>query len=379
MKLHSKSTLLLVTVILLVGCGVEYQFGRASKLTNKGKYNKAVQIYAEILKKAPESSLGRKAALKMSDVFYLNLKDYERAISGYQGIMEKWPGTPESKCAEEILPEVVFNYASDCMKKGNFEKGFELYDEIASKYSRTVWKSKANNEIVVCRFVLADVYRDKDLYDLAIEQYKKVIEMFPSSRVAVEAEERSTRTKKDKIAHNLLRSAEDDEKREKLIEALVKYKRIKNECRESKFTSIVQDRIAGISNRMNERTKLYFTELDKEWSQLMLASQIPVLGQFLNERQQFEFIKSVKENIERTEKEISRLNETNPFPSKLSKSVGECAQKMLVFLDEFLADPYGYDSYDMRPVWMQSRNEAYLYHLGLRYDPEIQKLYTPQK
>jgi len=186
------------------------RYGIAYAYYNKGDYEKALphfEKYVEALVNAKDKLFYDDAILRLADLFAYN-KEYAQSIKYYnQAIQNRNPELDyaqyrkgvvqgfHNKDAEaiesydrviELYPssiyydDALFGKAELLFSEGNFEKAISLFSQLIQE--------KPNSQYIP--YVLnyrAIGYRNLQKYDLAIADYTRIMQEFPSHSVAIEA------------------------------------------------------------------------------------------------------------------------------------------------------------------------------------------------
>lgn len=86
---------LLALVILVASCGKkvseEELFTQAAQLQKEGKYNEAIDIYNQLIKKFPSGEFGAQSQFMIGFIYANELKDLENAGKAYQKFIDSYP------------------------------------------------------------------------------------------------------------------------------------------------------------------------------------------------------------------------------------------------------------------------------------------------
>jgi tetratricopeptide (TPR) repeat protein len=94
-------------ILLAASCGGgEGPYERARDAWERQDYEAAAAGYEEYLASTPEGPDVEQAELQLADIYYLKLKQYEKARERYEVFLERYPGSDRSYEARQRLAEV---------------------------------------------------------------------------------------------------------------------------------------------------------------------------------------------------------------------------------------------------------------------------------
>lgn len=158
-----------------------YKIDLKVPLTEEGRWRKSLELFQEAIdvKSTPSAQfyLGN---------CYFNLGDYDNAIEAYNKFIDKY------KNKEIILPLVYQKLVSAYIKKDKYDEAIRTLDDLA-EFREGTFKDAA-------LILKARYYETAGKHEDAVEIYKELVEGFPSSPWAQEANAKiaMTRTEEDK-------------------------------------------------------------------------------------------------------------------------------------------------------------------------------------
>jgi len=178
-------------------------YAKASQLQDTEFLDEASAQFEEYARKYPESIRADNARLQIANS-YLQQSKYEEAISAYNDVIEKYP---DSDATDHALLSIGDAY----LAQGEYSKAIEAYDRVIGKYPRFGVKvafdardradavkdietdlkilsegeesSKDNAQYDIAEIYFS-VYND---YELARNEYQKVVDKWPKSELADDA------------------------------------------------------------------------------------------------------------------------------------------------------------------------------------------------
>ena len=210
---YKTSLHLLAYLVLFAGCTnneASLSFQRAEDLWKKGLYNEAAAQYERIVSDYPKSSHSPISLYKKGIIQSLYLLDYDDGLDSFKKLILLYPESKEAPMAkrqiadinmynlknyekaiqayqqltdEEILvdPEIIqLNIAIAYIKSGVFEQGrIELHNLISSFPASTL--------IPRAYFEIANSYLLEGEKGLAIDNYRKIVKFYPTSKFYADA------------------------------------------------------------------------------------------------------------------------------------------------------------------------------------------------
>lgn len=179
------------------------QYNIAYIYLNTGNYAQAVEEFKEVINKYPNTEWAARAQYNIGDAYY-NAGDYEEAIAAYKGVMQEYPqseyiieavngiqysqmsmGQADSSSAilegfiadhpqTSMADRLRFRQADNRMQSGNYQAAIDEFQQ----YIRIT-----NNQDLLpdAYFNLANAYEQTDQMAKAVEEYKRIVDEFPSS------------------------------------------------------------------------------------------------------------------------------------------------------------------------------------------------------
>ena len=146
--------------------------GQAQTAWDQGKYDEAVKYYEEFLKEPPSPEQAASAHFEAAKIYYLNLKQYDRAAEHYIRIVEDFPQFSQR--------EQAFLQLAGC---------FELLKkprEAISEYESLLQAFPDTPERRKIRLAIADLYYGYD-QSQALVEYQKVAKDAPYDELSEKA------------------------------------------------------------------------------------------------------------------------------------------------------------------------------------------------
>jgi outer membrane protein assembly factor BamD len=202
---------LVVTAALLAGCGsfawfggskaeVENNdppdviYGKAEKLADRGKYGDAARAYEEVDINHPYSQEARRAILMAAYAYYKAGK-YDDAISAADRYLTLHPGTKESDLAQNIIGMSYYDRVLDPKRdQTNARKALEAYATLLQRYPESRYAAEAQNRTRILRDLLAASemsvgrwYLRHSNYLAAINRFRTVVTNYQTTEQVEEA------------------------------------------------------------------------------------------------------------------------------------------------------------------------------------------------
>ena len=134
---------------------------RARSAAEDQDYSTAAAAYEEYLAEAPEEPEAEEARFRLADIYYIKLKQYERARDHYAALLEQYPGSEHDYDARRRLAEVNVELRNPV--------------EAIAQYERLVADHPHTGERRKVRVAIADLYFDSNDVSQAEIEYKRVI------------------------------------------------------------------------------------------------------------------------------------------------------------------------------------------------------------
>ncbi|HEX4945930.1 MAG TPA: tetratricopeptide repeat protein [Blastocatellia bacterium] len=145
---------------------------QAQAAWDQGKYETAVKYYEEFLKQPPSPEQAAAAHLEAAKIYYLNLKQYDRAAEHYIRIVEDFPQFPKREQAFLQLAECF-----ELLKKPR--EAISEYESLLQAFPDTPERRKI-------RLAIADLYYGYDQSQSLVE-YQKVVKDAPYDALSEKA------------------------------------------------------------------------------------------------------------------------------------------------------------------------------------------------
>jgi outer membrane protein assembly factor BamD len=161
---------LVVTASLLAGCGSFFGsktevpenndppdviYGNANKLIDRGKYGDAAKAFEDVDINHPYSQEARKAILMAAYAYYKAGK-YDEAIASADRYLTLHPGTQESDLAQDIIGMSYYDRVLDPRRdQTSARKALVAYDTLLQRYPNSRYAAEAQNRARILRDLLA--------------------------------------------------------------------------------------------------------------------------------------------------------------------------------------------------------------------------------
>jgi tetratricopeptide (TPR) repeat protein len=136
-------------------------------------YASAAASYEEYLASAPPGPESEEAELLLADIYYHNLKQYDRARDHYVALLEKYPQSEHRYEARQRLAEVYGELKS--------------YPEAIAQYERLLVEHPETEDRRKIRSAVADLYLKKNDLKQAEIEYGRVVEDAPYDELTEQA------------------------------------------------------------------------------------------------------------------------------------------------------------------------------------------------
>jgi outer membrane protein assembly factor BamD len=201
---------LLVAACLLSGCGsslfggktqsVENNdppdviYGKAEKLVDSGKFGDAARAFEEVDINHPYSQEARRAILMAAYAYYKAGK-YDEAIAAADRYLTLHPGTQESDLAQNIIAMSWYDRILDPKRdQTNSRKALAAYETLLQRYPESRYAAEAQNRVRILRDVIAASemtvgrwYLRKANYLAAINRFRIVVTDYQTTEQVEEA------------------------------------------------------------------------------------------------------------------------------------------------------------------------------------------------
>jgi outer membrane protein assembly factor BamD len=199
---------LLVAAGLLAGCGSFFGtkeipentdppdviYGQAEKLTDKGKFTDAARAYEEVDINHPYSQEARRAILMAAYSYYKGGK-YDDAIGAADRYLTLHPGTQEADLAQNIISMSYYDRVLDPRRdQTNARKALAAYETLLQRYPESRYAGEAQNRARILRDLLAASemtvgrwYLRHNNFLAAINRFRVVVTDYQTTEQAPEA------------------------------------------------------------------------------------------------------------------------------------------------------------------------------------------------
>ncbi|MFH1784739.1 MAG: tetratricopeptide repeat protein [bacterium] len=170
----------------------EYQL--KSNLESVDSLNSAVEAYRNLLRDYKDSVFAEEVLYKLANISFFRLNDYNKAVSSYKSIIEKFPESKWVKIARSRVNLVQDN--SDYERQPltmyiTAEREYESkkYDKAINSFRKVIEKFPHANLADDALYSIGDIYMYKINDPVhAIREYHQIIESYPQSRYAPNAQ-----------------------------------------------------------------------------------------------------------------------------------------------------------------------------------------------
>ncbi len=207
MKIESKQFLLLIVLILtlLISCAKkkivnisynpEEDFNRALKLFESKQYNKAIEMFQNVLFNYPGTSYAGDAQFYIANAYFMK-KSYRDAIYEFEFFIKSFYGNQYLEEAYYKLALCYFYLAPTVIRDQSFlYKTLEIFEELEERFPETQYADeilKIKREIAERwaqkEFIIGELYYKAGEFNSAEVYFKYLRDNFPSTKWA----ERST-------------------------------------------------------------------------------------------------------------------------------------------------------------------------------------------
>ena len=158
-------------------------------------YNEAVLYYNRISLFFEDSELQDDASFSTAQIYEKDLSLYSEAVKEYDRLYQTFPKSP-------FAPKAIYNIAAI------YEKEFENNLDAIKYYTLLLDKFPSDSNVVDGLFRIAKLYEDKNAYDLAINTYKKVLDIYPAHNRTPDAQMNIISAYEDNI-NDIVKSIEE--------------------------------------------------------------------------------------------------------------------------------------------------------------------------
>src|SRR5262249_26378327 len=146
---------------------------RAREAWTGQDYAAAAAAYEEYLSGDPEGPEAEEAAFMLADIYFHNLKQYDRARDHYTAFLEKYPGSEHHYEARQRLAEVQ-------VELKDLRAAIAEYERLLEEFPETPDRRKI-------RATIADLYFQGNDFDQAEVEYNRVVADAPYDEVTEQA------------------------------------------------------------------------------------------------------------------------------------------------------------------------------------------------
>ena len=173
-----RALLAAVALLPLLACNArspDTKYLLAEKLLEGKKYDAAISEFQDIVDKAPSSSLGLEAQLKIAQIQHLYLGRSQEAIDSYREYLKRSKDPNRNREVERTLGDLQFH-------------NFENYDEAIASYTKLVKESPGSTDAEDLIFRLGRAFFMKAQFADAIKVFQYQKEHFPNGPLRWKAE-----------------------------------------------------------------------------------------------------------------------------------------------------------------------------------------------
>jgi outer membrane protein assembly factor BamD len=174
-------------------------YGRADQMLDKQSYEEAAKQYEEVDINHPYSREARRAIVMAAYAYYKAGK-YDDAVSSADRYLTLHPGTPESDLAQNIIGMAYYDQVLDPKRdQTNARKALQAYLTLMQRYPDSRYAAEAQNRARILRDLLAAsemqvgrYYLRHSNYLAAINRFKVVVTDYQTTAQVEEALSRLT-------------------------------------------------------------------------------------------------------------------------------------------------------------------------------------------
>ena len=198
--------LLAITPTFFAGCSSEPVGGNEPERLykdalddiNSDHYQIAIEKLKLIRNKFPYSSFATEAQLKIADVYYLQ-ESYAEAALAYEAFRDLHPKHEKVPYAMFRAAKSYYNDAPGTVARdlSTVQKALDAYNEFLKRFPQAPEAAEARKDLAECRRLLAekelyigDFYFKRDFYDSAKPRYQKILNLYPETEAAKQAQEK---------------------------------------------------------------------------------------------------------------------------------------------------------------------------------------------
>jgi outer membrane protein assembly factor BamD len=169
-------------------------YKKAETLVDKGKYGDAARAYEQVDINHPYSQEARRAILMAAYAYYKAAK-YDEAIGAADRYLTLHPGTQESDLAQDIIAMSYYDRVLDPKRdQTNARKALVAYDTLLQRYPESRYAAEAQNRARILRDLLAAnqmvvgrYYLRHNNFLAAINRFRSVVTDYQTTEQVEEA------------------------------------------------------------------------------------------------------------------------------------------------------------------------------------------------
>jgi outer membrane protein assembly factor BamD len=169
-------------------------YKKAETLVDKGKYGDAARAYEQVDINHPYSQEARRAILMAAYAYYKAAK-YDEAIGAADRYLTLHPGTQESDLAQDIIAMSYYDRVLDPRRdQTNARKALVAYDTLLQRYPESRYAAEAQNRARILRDLLAAnqmvvgrYYLRHNNFLAAINRFRSVVTDYQTTEQVEEA------------------------------------------------------------------------------------------------------------------------------------------------------------------------------------------------
>lgn len=143
----------------------EEAYKKADELWNAGKYNEAVTQYETVSKKGT-GQLVADSLYQIGNIYYLNLRDYQKAIEAYRRLVEISPGSPFSPDAQRKIADIYKD------KFGDLNGAIAEYDRFVKVFPKEA--DRAMYQMAECYLLLKEFGKAREQYEAILKDFSYI-------------------------------------------------------------------------------------------------------------------------------------------------------------------------------------------------------------
>lgn len=169
-------------------------YGKAEKLIDKGKFQDAAREYEQVDINHPYSQEARRAIV-MSAYAYYKAGKYDEAVSAADRYLTLHPGTKESDLAQNIIGMAYYDQILDPQRDQTYaRRSLKAYQSLLQRYPNSRYAAEAENRVRILRDLIAAsemqvgrYYLRHNNYLAAINRFKTVVTEYQTTEQVEEA------------------------------------------------------------------------------------------------------------------------------------------------------------------------------------------------